>query len=191
MDDISKAVTMDVKNPGDLVYAVGLTKDELGASEFLRYYGDKIIRQHYVGDNVPKVNADTAKRIYNAIGQATDKRLIRSSHTPTKGGLGIALAKTAFAGGYGLDIELKRLPSTASTNYSALYSESNSRFVITIDPANEAVFRKIMGTIPYNKIGVVRTDEQFNVKGVDGVEVIHDNIYDMKKDWKSTLEKVK
>ncbi len=191
MDNISKAVTMDVKNPGDLVYAVGLTKNELGASEFLRYYGDKTIGQHYVGNNVPKVNADTAKIIYNSLSQAMDKRLVRSSHTPTKGGIGIALAKTAFAGDYGLDIELDKLPSIVNTNYSALYSESNSRFIVTVNPANESVFRKMVRKISYNKIGVVRTDEQFNVRGVNGVEIIHDNIYDMKKDWKSTLEKVK
>ena len=58
--DVNKAVTMDVKNTGDLVYVLGTTKDELGGSEYYNELG-------FIGNNVPKVDQETAKKLYFAL----------------------------------------------------------------------------------------------------------------------------
>ena len=60
IDDVRKCVTMDAKRPGDVVYAVGTTKDELGGSRFYSLLG-------HVGNNVPKVDAKMAKKTYRVI----------------------------------------------------------------------------------------------------------------------------
>jgi phosphoribosylformylglycinamidine synthase len=106
IDDVSKAVTMDVKKPGDLVYVVGETHPELGGSEYFSYIGEKLQGRRYIGNEVPKVDAEKAKSIYRAISRAVEDGLIASAHTPTIGGLGVALAESAAAGGYGMEIGL-------------------------------------------------------------------------------------
>lgn len=71
MDDVSKAVTMDVKKSGDLVYVIGETFNELGGSEYYKLIGEKISGKEYVGRNVPRVDAVKAKAIYRRISRAT------------------------------------------------------------------------------------------------------------------------
>ncbi len=66
MDDVRKAVTMDVKRPGDRVYVLGITRDELGGSEYFASLG-------YIGNDVPRVNAAAAKRLYTALVKAIDE----------------------------------------------------------------------------------------------------------------------
>ena len=195
MPDISKAVTMDIKQPGDLIYIIGPTKNELGASEFYRHYGEKTRGCPYVGNIVPKVNAHQAKKHYNALSMAIDDGIVKSCHTPTKGGLGVALAKTSFAGNLGMEIYLKYVPGSARTDYGRLYSESNSRFIVTVSPKQQDYFEEVMETtlkpeIDFAEVGVVRGDSQFKVYGRNNNLIINDYIYEMKKDWKSTLEKV-
>ncbi|MEA3514294.1 MAG: AIR synthase-related protein, partial [Nanoarchaeota archaeon] len=195
MPDISKAVTMDIKEPGDLVYVIGQTKNELGASEFYRHHGEMTRGRPYVGNIVPKVNADQAKKYYNALSMAIDDGIVKSCHTPTKGGLGAALAKTSFAGNLGMDIYLKYVPGSVRTDYGTLYSESNSRFIVTISPEQQDYFEEVMeigikSGIDFAEVGFVRDDKQFNIYCRDNNLIISDDINEMKKEWKSTLDEV-
>ena len=67
---------------------------------------------------------------------AIDAGLVNSAHTPTKGGLGVALAKVAFAGELGMEIDLRKVPAEdCYRDDYLLFSESGSRFVVTVAPA--------------------------------------------------------
>ena len=188
INDISKTVTMDVKKPDDLVYVVGLTLDELGGSEYYSYMGEKLRGKRYLGNNVPKVDAIRAKKIYQSISDATELELLNSVHTPTIGGLGIALSKTAFAGGYGMDIELTKVPYEGKKRDDfILYSQSNSRFIITVSTEKKEEFERIMGDNIYSQIGIVIQDKRLKVKGLNGKYMIDSDLDNLKKAWKSTL----
>ncbi|HKL25365.1 MAG TPA: AIR synthase-related protein, partial [Desulfuromonadales bacterium] len=102
MDDVRRAVTMDVKRPGDLVYLLGRTRDELGGSEYLAAQGE-------LGRSVPEVDADVALQRYRSVNLAQRDGLLASCHDLSDGGLGVALAESAFAGGFGLDVDLDRV----------------------------------------------------------------------------------
>ncbi len=183
--DVSKAVTMDVKNPGDLVYVVGNTYDELGASEYLAYIGDEI------GNNVPKVDAKTARRTYEALSKATRTGLVSSIHTPTIGGLAVALAQCAFAGGYGMEIDLRKVPYLGERRDDyVLFSQSNSRFIVTIPKNNRKRFEQTMKGVAYAQVGVVSDGNILKIKGLDGRAVVNSGIDSLKSSWKRTLEGV-
>lgn len=92
---------MDAKKPGDLVYVLGETFEELGGSE---YYASK----GFIGNRVPRVQAERARTLYRKFYHAIQEGLIRSCHDCSDGGLGVALAETAFAGGFGMEIDLVR-----------------------------------------------------------------------------------
>ena len=100
-----RAVTLDAKRPGDLVYILGETYDELGGSEWYAMHGA-------IGNQVPKVNAEKAKALYNALSRAISAGLVASCHDCSDGGAGIAIAETAFAGGLGMLINLALFPSS-------------------------------------------------------------------------------
>ncbi len=182
INDIGKCVTMDVKKPGDFVYVLGITRDELGGSEYYEIRGE-------IGLNVPKVDAQAAINLYNALSQAIEQGLVASAHGCYKGGLGVALSQTCFAGGHGLDISLKKVPTKELfNNDKILYSESQSRFVVTVSPENKKRFEKILNGNIYQEIGQVKDNKIFMVKGIKDKIIIKENIYKLKQAWKATFK---
>jgi phosphoribosylformylglycinamidine (FGAM) synthase-like enzyme len=179
--DVRRAVTMDAKRPGDLVYILGETSDELGGSE---YYASK----GYIGTRVPGVDAGKGKALYQEIYKAIQEGLIRSCHDCSDGGFGAALAETAFAGGFGMEIDLRKVPRTKlERNDLLLFSESQSRFVVTLDPSRKKAFEALLENVVYGEIGVVSEREIFRVTGLAGKTAIEANIYDLKEAWQRPL----
>jgi phosphoribosylformylglycinamidine synthase len=191
ISDVSRTVTMDLKRPGDLIYVVGTTYDETGGSEYYHYLGEKNSGKGFVGNKVPKVNARKARRIYQTVSEAIEKGLVHSVHTPTIGGLGVALALTSFAGGFGMDVDLRKVPcSKVKRNDVLLFSESNSRFVISIPKEKKGEFEEIMRGIQYCQIGKVTESRLLRIKGLSGRYVIDAKIDHLKNVWKDVMKGV-
>ena len=181
IDDVRKCVTMDVKKPGDLVYILGLTKDELGGSEYYEMRGK-------IGLNVPKIYAKTATKLYSALTRAIEEGLVNSCHGIYKGGLAVALAQISFAGGYGLEIDLDKIPTEKLKRIDKiLYSESPSRFLITISPENKDRLEKILKENIFKEIGKVRDDEEFLIVA-KGKPIIQEDICKLKEAWQRTFK---
>jgi len=174
-------VTMDVKKPGDLIYILGITRDELGGSEYYEARGE-------IGLNVPKVNPKEAIKLYNALSEAIDKKLVASAHGIYKGGLAVALAPISFAGGYGLEIDLDKVPTDGLNNIDKiLYSESASRFLVTVAPENKERFENVLEENIFREIGKVRGDEEFKII-TKGKPIIQENIYKLKESWQEPFK---
>jgi len=181
MDDVRRSVTMDAKSPGDCVYVVGMTYDELGGSEWFAQHG-------VVGNTVPRVHAGTAMRRYRIVSELIEEGIIASCHDCSDGGLGVALAETAFAGGLGMEVELGRVPREGvSRDDHLLFSESQSRFVVTVQPDQAPVFESRMAADIVARIGTVRKDEFFVVIGMNGQSLIDESIALLKAAWQRTL----
>jgi phosphoribosylformylglycinamidine synthase len=151
MADIRCAVTLDAKVAGDLVYVLGDTAAELGGSEYFHLLGQ-------VGNTVPQLDPQAALSLYAAVGRITAAKFARSLHTPALGGLGVALAKVAIGGRLGLDVDLDRIPLRGGTALSVtelLWSESNSRFVMTVAPAHAAEVEAMLAGLPFARVGTV------------------------------------
>lgn len=135
VEDVRKTVTSDFKATGDLIYQVGETFDETGASEFLKLFGQ-------LGDRVPIVRKEAAKRRYLALSDAIARGLVESCHDLSDGGLAVGLAESAIGSGLGADISLPVLPLPLT---SVLFAESHSRFVVTLKPGNRNAFERLLG----------------------------------------------
>lgn len=184
IDDYKKCVTMDVKKPGDLVFVLGETYDECGGSEYYEMFKE-------IGLNVPVVRAKKTIKLYRALSKAIKKGLVASAHGCYKGGLGIALAQTSFAGGYGLDIDLNSIPKEKINDEDRiLYSESASRFIVTVSKKHAKLFREIMKGNEFGLVGKVTNNRTFTVKGLQGKVIIKENIDILKKAWKKTFGKM-
>jgi phosphoribosylformylglycinamidine synthase len=133
-EDVSKAVSMDAKIEGDLVYVIGETTEELGGSEYFTHLG-------FVGNTVPGLDAVKMKERYGKMTEVIRHDLVASAFPVTLGGLLIALAKVAIAGRLGMDITI---PVTMRPDYF-LFSESLGRFVVTVAPDNKRAFEQAFG----------------------------------------------
>jgi phosphoribosylformylglycinamidine (FGAM) synthase-like enzyme len=181
IDDVRKAVTMDVKAPGDLVYVVGITHNELGGSEYYAMHG-------YIGNQVPQVRAHEAKELYQRLHAAIMERVVASCHDCSDGGLGVALAESAFAGGWGMEVDLDRVPATAvERDDYLLFSESQSRFIVTVHPPKKEAFTSIMGGTCFAEIGRVLKGKQFLITSQKGKKIIEGNILRLKEAWQHPL----
>ena len=178
MPDVRKAVSMDLKRAGNALYLVGDTKAELGGSHYLALRGE-------VGNSVPKVDLELAPRVFDALSTATRDGLVRSCHDLSEGGLGVAAAEMAFAGALGAEIDLREVATSEPIARSdwLLFSESNTRFLVEVEPDKEAAFRETLAGVPFARIGVVTEAPRLRVAGLDGHTVVDENIFDLKESW--------
>ena len=190
--DIEKAVTMDLKGPGDLIYLLGVTKEELGGSEYFALMGEELRGERFIGNRVPQVDAVTAKRLYEALHRAMMEDLVESCHDCSEGGLAVAAAEMAFAGGIGMELSLKKvLSATSATSFSrddfVLFSESASRLCVEVRPENRKRFEALFKDCPHALIGETISNKQLIVYGLDGQKIIAEDIDRLKESWKRTL----
>ncbi len=188
MEDSTKAVSLDAKIGGDVVYVIGDTYDELGASEYFVFFGEQERGVKYIGNDVPKVNVNKNKKSYVALSNAINKGLIASSQSVHKGGLAVALAKTSMGGKLGMDIHLENICGTTSRDEFTLYSESQGRILVTVAPEYQKSFEEVMFGNSIHMIGKVTEDKQFVVKGRDGNEIINTNVNSLLRSYKSSFE---
>jgi len=184
IEDIRKAVTLDVKRPGDIVYLLGKTGDELGGSEYLGLQGK-------IGNKVPVVDTGRAYKRYRAYHEAVLAGLVASCHDLSDGGLAVAVAESAFAGGFGLRLDLSRLlwkgDDGAKSDAALLFSESASRHLVTVHPERRDEFEAVMGGNCFASIGVVTEEPVLAITGLGGSTVVRAGLAELKEAWQKTL----
>jgi phosphoribosylformylglycinamidine synthase subunit PurSL len=179
--NIQNTTSMDLKAPGNLIYVIGETFNELGGSEYYKLKG-------YLGASVPKVNGHKAKRTFKAVTAAIDQGLVKSCHDISEGGLAVAAAEMAFAGDLGLEIALQRVPGKdLARNDFVLFSESNSRFVIEVAKPDQNDFEDLMRGKNCSLIGTVIKEQRLSIKGLNGKIVVDAPVEKLRQSWKRTL----
>jgi phosphoribosylformylglycinamidine synthase len=181
IDDVRTAVTADCKSPNDLVYVLGVTRNELGGSEYFASQG-------FVGNQVPRVDSERARALYGALHRAMEEKLVASCHDCSDGGLAVALAETALSGGFGMTIDLREIfTEGVDRNDFLLFSESQSRFVVTVHPENQEAFERELSGQTLAQVGTVREDERFEVIGLGGNVILKTSVQMLKQVWQQPL----
>lgn len=180
--NVNNCITMDVKKPGSKIYLVGKTYRELGGSH---YYLTRNIK----GGDVPAVKISDSKHLMTGLHQAIMKKAVISCHDCSEGGLAVAASEMAFAGGYGMELDIKQIVKSDDLIYDdeILFSESNSRFIVEVPIDKEKAFRRIMNGIDLTELGTVSKDHKFVVHGMNGKKIIETDIRALKKCWQKTL----
>jgi phosphoribosylformylglycinamidine synthase II len=183
VDDINKCLTMDAKRAGNFLFVVGETKNELGGSHYYKINGE-------LGANVPKLDLEMAPRIAKKICAAISQGLIVSCHDCSEGGLAVALAEMAFAGGLGVEADLRGLPKSKDCWRvdAQLFSESTSRYIVEVEPEDYDAFAKLMLGLPFGQIGRVTEQKTLVIKAEDDKKVIEAAIGSLKQAWQKTFD---
>ena len=187
IQDVRKTCTSDLKTPGNPVYVVGATHDELGGSHWYRL-------RDRVGRNVPRVPA-AAPAWLAAVALAIRKGQVRAAHDPSEGGLAVAAAEMAFASDHGLALDLRRVKGTTKDAARLLFSESTTRFLLEVDKAQAKAFEAAMGKagVPCGKAGRVTKEPILHITGADpaGGRAAHTFVHvataKLRSAWRSAL----
>jgi phosphoribosylformylglycinamidine synthase II len=147
LPDLKRALTLEWKSPGDLIYLVGETRPELGGSEFYELLG-------YVGVSVPEVRPQEFLAYYRLVEQAGRDELLASNHGVYRGGLLVHLALASLAAGLGAELDLSPV-APGSPAYAALYAESAGRFLVSVDPGHRKRFEELFKGQPCALLGKV------------------------------------
>lgn len=139
IDDVRKAVTMDIKEEGSYLFLVGETKDELGGSEYYEHTGAS-------SGKVPSVDVDVLRKSMDEMLEAHSQGSIESCHDISSGGLAVALAEMCIAGDIGAEIEID--PEFRNDLY--LFSESNTRWIIEVSDPDKV---KDVFSVPLTLLG--------------------------------------
>jgi phosphoribosylformylglycinamidine synthase len=182
MENISQAVSMDCKKEGDLIYIVGETYNELGGSHYYGIHG-------FIGNKVPKVNPRRGKRLMDTLSAAMEKGLVKACHDCSEGGIGVAAAEMAFAGGLGMVLELGKVPlgEPITRSDSILFSESNTRFLVEVAAEDSQRFEQAMGGVEFAAIGRLAKSGRFEVYGINGERVVSVPVAELKDAWQKPL----
>ncbi len=174
VEDIRNCVTTDLKRAQNLVYIIGETRDEMGASILYRRYGGKGGKGPEVDEAALAANVDTVL----AAGQAG---LLKSCHDCADGGLVITLAEMCFGGDLGLQLDLSGMGDLSFE--TKLFSESNSRFVVEVDAAKRSDFERLATNAVY--LGMVEQDKRMVVR--DGRRKVDLKVPAMRRAWNDAL----
>jgi phosphoribosylformylglycinamidine synthase II len=180
--DVRKCVTMDLKEPGNAIYLIGQTKDETGGSQYALVSGQTT-------GSVPKVDMATAPKVFAAIHTAIAKGTIRACHDLSEGGLAVAIAEMAFAGGIGVDITgLGQLPGADGLSDEArLFSESTTRFLVEVKTENIAAFEAFLTGLPFMRIGTTVSEPRLRIAGANKEWLIWVKLNELKEAWQKPL----
>ncbi len=198
--EISRCQTMEAKVPGDLVYVMGHTCDELAGSEYYDVLG-------YVGLRVPVVDPEENLQLYRGLEKAVAQGLVASCHGIYRGGLAVHAAMTAFAGDLGMALNLGRVPQarreiqtsirenslglTCTTqkasgilpDHKLLFSESPGRFLVTVNPSNQKRFEELFEKLPLGLLGEVTERPHLKIVGQEGTLLLDEPVVELKCSW--------
>jgi phosphoribosylformylglycinamidine synthase len=176
--DVRQAVTMDLKAPGDLLYILGVTRAEAGGSAWYRRMGGR-------GGAVPAPVPESIATM-RALHRAIREGWVRACHDCSEGGLAVAAAEMALAGGLGLTLALSDLPCTpdVATDEMALFSETSGRFLVEVRPQDRAAFEAIFSGLPCACLGQVTGEPVLRFIGRRGGDLLTLPVSALKRHWK-------
>ena len=122
----------------DPLIITGITKDELGGSEYYEYIHD------IVGGVCPTVDLQSSKANQEAVLEIIKQDLVKSAHDCSKGGLGVAVSEICMTHDIGCLVSVDKVPSESLKDDELLFSESHSRFLIVADPSKLKMIKNVL-----------------------------------------------
>jgi phosphoribosylformylglycinamidine (FGAM) synthase-like enzyme len=167
IDDVSQAVTMDLKEAGNSIFMAGAFDPVFGGSHF------SLVAKQSLDEGIPETD-EVNPRVYEAIHEAMLAGLIRSAHDLSEGGLAVAAAEMCIGGRLGMKLESNAKNDSARD----LFGESSGTLLLEVRKGDESKLIKMFEDLPLVKIGTVTEDKALtaSIRGVDAMNVSLDEL---------------
>lgn len=182
IEDWRSVITANFKKEGNLIYLIGLSKPEMGASEYFRCLNKK-------GGFVPKVNKETARQVFEAVSEAINEKLIISCHDLSEGGLAVAVSEMCMGSNLGANIFLSDAPKQKGmANYETLFGESPTRFLVEVPKDKKAAFEKQLKGVSFGLIGCVLKEPKLLIYANETETVVNITLSELRESWLKTFK---
>lgn len=184
LEDVSRHATMAFKDDGDIIVLLGVCRNEIGGSEYLRWrFGLEV-------GEPPILDWRLEKAVQAVCREGIKRGLVKSAHDCSEGGLAVCLAECCIAGEVGATIDLTphALVGEVGRRFSTLlFGESASRIIVTVAPTAledlQAIAREHdCPMFVIGKVGGSRLRIAFA-----GKELINEEVSNLKAVWSTAL----
>jgi phosphoribosylformylglycinamidine synthase subunit PurSL len=151
--DVTRAVTMDLKEAGNMVYLVGRFDPVFGGSHF------ELVSGWTSSSAVPAVSP-VSPAVYAALHGAIQDGLVRACHDLSEGGLAVAAAEMCIGGRLGLDFRLDAKHPTR-----ALFGETTGCLLVEVRPQDASAMESRLAGLPHVKVGQVTDTPLLRISG--------------------------
>ena len=161
MENFDNHTTLNFKQATDRIYLLGAPVNDIASSEYL--YSFRGVK----ASPAPAFDMEAELAMQRALSQLITKKLIQSAHDLSDGGLFVALAESAMAGGLGFDITTGPAGVLAGCRLDAvLFGEGQGRVVVSVSAEKQAAFEEAVAAtgVPCAQLGLV-TERVFLVDG--------------------------
>ena len=172
VEDLAHITTQFFKNEGDIIYLIGETLAEFGGSEL------QLMQKGKIEGRPPSINLETEKANQQAVLSGIKAGLIKSAHDISEGGIAVALAESLFG-----QANLGAQVNIPLTDAVLLFSESQSRFIVSVAPENKDAFEKMAKATP---IGTANTTGKLRIN-CSGSSAIDMTVKDLEKIWEEAI----
>jgi phosphoribosylformylglycinamidine synthase subunit PurL len=171
--DLDHVTTQSFKEAGDLIYLVGETKDEFGGSELQKLTYGRIFGK------APELNVDVEHKHQQQVLEAIRQGLVQSAHDLAEGGLSVAVAESLFGtSNLGADVKVE------GNTISALFSESQSRFLLSVKKEHQTQFESLIDAAKL----VGEVTDSASLKISHGEEtLILSQVAELEKAWRGAI----
>ncbi|EFH87734.1 phosphoribosylformylglycinamidine synthase subunit PurL [Ktedonobacter racemifer] len=195
IEDASKSVDMSLKTPGNLLYLVGETRNELAGSHYTEVIDQASFKAFVPRTSVPTVHIERAYTTMKALGEAIRQGLVRACHDLSEGGLAVAAAEMSLASLLGVKLDVAQVGRESAAlnevhpharDIVRLFSESPSRFIVEVTPEQLSTFEQHMraaGAADLTYLGMVTNTPRFIVQDGDE-ELINVSVEELQESWK-------
>lgn len=173
--DLSQVTTTEFKNAGDVIYVIGEAAPDFGGSELQQMTEGKIFGQ------APSIDLDVEATRQKAVLTAIQNQLVESATDLSEGGFSVALCEKAFdAEGLGADVTI------SGSAVTALFSETQSRFLVTVREENAVAFENIVKDAV--KIGTVTESNRIVINSDNGSVLIDGTVDEFRSAWRGAIQ---
>ncbi|TMI68792.1 MAG: phosphoribosylformylglycinamidine synthase subunit PurL [Bacteroidetes bacterium] len=149
LEDINARMTLDFKNEGDVIYVLGKMTGDINSSEYLH-------KVHEVDFSpAPYFQLDEEYKLQQKLVELINKKLVRSAHDVSEGGLFVTLCESAF----NCDLGFSVITNSSIRKDAWLFGEGQSRVTVSVSLEKTEQFENMLQDMPFEKIGVVTTGE--------------------------------
>nr|WP_205842064.1 phosphoribosylformylglycinamidine synthase subunit PurL [Natranaerobius trueperi] len=176
VEDLSKIMSADFKDEGDMLVLLGETYEELGASELGYLLTEKTIGR------TPEIDLYKEQNLQEFILKIINSELVKSCDDLSDGGLAVSLTKSCILGNIGCTIDLP----TDKSMLTWLFSESQSRVLVSVSSdkvdslvelaKKDDIPSQVIGTINESRLSITKGDEEINL-----------GINDLKNSWEGAI----
>ncbi len=175
LEDVTRRTPMAFRTPGDVVLLLGTTGAEFGGSEWA------CAEHGHLGGSPPLVDLEKERALAAVLVEGSEHGLLSAAHDLSDGGLAQTLVESCLRAGLGASV------TVAGDPFTALFSESTARVVVSVRPASLDTVTAMAERhgVPLTRLGEVTADPTLTVDGVLSVPLA-----ELREAYESTLPRL-